>query len=55
MQCSVLQRMFNLVETGAVQSPLFNPAEVQDPSMNNQRFLREYVMNILHSETNAKQ
>ncbi|RGB35595.1 CRM1 C terminal-domain-containing protein [Rhizophagus diaphanus] len=49
MQCSVLQRMFNLVETGAVQSPLFNPAEVQDPSMTNQRFLREYVMNILHN------
>jgi exportin-1 len=49
MQCSVLQRMFNLVETGAVQSPLFNPAEVQDPSMTNQRYLREYVMNILHN------
>ncbi len=49
MQCSVLQRMFNLVETGAVQSPLFNPTEVPDPSMTNQRFLREYVMNILHN------
>jgi exportin-1 len=41
--------MFNLVETGAVQSPLFNPAEVQDPGMTNQRYLREYVMNILQN------
>ncbi|CAI2165301.1 1535_t:CDS:10 [Funneliformis geosporum] len=45
----VLQRMFNLVETGAVQSPLFNPTEVPDPNMTNQRFLREYVMNILQN------
>jgi len=49
MQCNVLQRMFNLVETGAVQSPLFNPSEVQDPNMTNQRYLREYVMNILQN------
>ncbi|CAG8578666.1 1451_t:CDS:10, partial [Acaulospora morrowiae] len=49
MQCSVLQRMFSLVETGAVQAPLFNPSDVPDPNMTNQRFLREYVMNLLQN------
>ncbi|CAG8602613.1 13726_t:CDS:10 [Racocetra fulgida] len=32
-----------------VQAPLFNPTEVTDPSMTNQRFLREYVMNLLQN------
>ncbi|RIB27651.1 CRM1 C terminal-domain-containing protein [Gigaspora rosea] len=60
MQCTVLQRIFTLVESGAVQAPLFNPTEVTDPTMTNQRFLREYVMNLLqnafpHLQTNQVQ
>ncbi|KAG9304016.1 hypothetical protein G9A89_005926 [Geosiphon pyriformis] len=47
MQSMVLARMFHLVETGSVQAPLFNPTEINDPSMTNPRFLREYVMNLL--------
>jgi len=48
-QAMVLARIFHIVESGAVQAPLFNPAEIGDPSMTNQRFLREYVMTLLRN------
>jgi len=41
--------MFFLVETGAVQAPLFNPATVSDASMTNAKYLREYMMNLLQN------
>ncbi|KAF9188580.1 Karyopherin transporter [Haplosporangium sp. Z 767] len=49
LQSQVLARMFFLVETGAVQAPLFTPAQVTDPNMTNAQFLREYMMNLLQN------
>jgi len=40
-------KMFNLVETGQVRVPLWDPAKINNPGMTNQVFLREYVMNLL--------
>ncbi|CAH1760654.1 6848_t:CDS:2, partial [Entrophospora sp. SA101] len=45
---SVLQFMFSIVESGVVQAPLFSP-EIRDPEMTNQRYLREYVINLLQN------
>ncbi|RKP08205.1 Crm1-F1 [Thamnocephalis sphaerospora] len=49
MQCRVLARMFELVESGAVVAPLFDRSQVSDPNMTNQQFLRDYVMNLLQN------
>ncbi|KAG0048244.1 Karyopherin transporter [Gryganskiella cystojenkinii] len=49
LQSQVLARMFFLVETGAVQAPLFNPSTVSDPNMTNATYLREYMMNLLQN------
>ncbi|KAF9918887.1 Karyopherin transporter [Lobosporangium transversale] len=49
LQSQVLARMFYLVESGAVQAPLFSPAQVTDPNMTNSQFLREYMMNLLQN------
>ncbi|KAG0255895.1 Karyopherin transporter [Mortierella polycephala] len=49
LQSQLLARMFFLVETGAVQAPLFSPAQVPDPNMTNATFLREYMMNLLQN------
>ncbi|KAF9351073.1 Karyopherin transporter [Mortierella sp. AD094] len=49
LQSQVLARMFYLVESGAVQAPLFTPAQVTDPNMTNSQFLREYMMNLLQN------
>ncbi|KAF9114479.1 Karyopherin transporter [Mortierella sp. AM989] len=49
LQSQVLARMFYLVEAGAVQAPLFTPAQVTDPNMTNSQFLREYMMNLLQN------
>lgn len=39
--------MFLVVETNVVKVPLWDQATIQDPTMTNQRFLREYVANFL--------
>ncbi|KAF8935515.1 CRM1 C terminal-domain-containing protein [Dissophora ornata] len=49
LQSQVLARMFYLVDSGAVQAPLFSPSQVSDPNMTNERFLKEYMMNLLQS------
>ncbi|KAG0292482.1 Karyopherin transporter, partial [Dissophora globulifera] len=49
LQSQVLARMFYLVESGAVQAPLFTPAQVSDPAMTNDKFLKEYMMNLLQN------
>lgn len=46
-QCMVLSNMCQLVETGQVQSPLFNPQQVNDATLTNQQYLREYIRNLL--------
>ncbi|KAG8217548.1 CRM1 C terminal-domain-containing protein [Butyriboletus roseoflavus] len=47
LQSLLLARMFQLVETNQIQSPLFNPAQVADPNMSNSLFLKEYCANLL--------
>ncbi|KAH7026853.1 CRM1 C terminal-domain-containing protein [Linnemannia elongata] len=52
LQSQVLARMFYLVETGAVQAPLFTPAQAQemnDPNLTNASFLRNYMVNLLQN------
>ncbi|KAG0358687.1 Karyopherin transporter [Gamsiella multidivaricata] len=49
LQSQVLTRMFYLVDSGAVQAPLFTPGQVSDPTMTNERFLKEYMMNLLQN------
>ncbi|KAF8939545.1 Crm1-F1 [Dissophora ornata] len=49
LQSQLLARMFFLVESGAVQAPLFTPAQVTDPNMTNGQFLREYMINLLQN------
>jgi exportin-1 len=50
MQAILLARLISLVETNAVQAPLFDPATVSDPSMTNTVFLKQYISDFL---TNA--
>lgn len=47
LQATILLQMFNAVETGIVKVALWDPTKIPDPSMTNQRFLREYVAGFL--------
>ncbi|KAJ7285677.1 CRM1 C terminal-domain-containing protein [Mycena rebaudengoi] len=49
LQSVVLARMFQLVEINAIQTPLFDPAQITDPNMTNALFLREYCADLLHN------
>ncbi|KAK0527260.1 Karyopherin transporter [Tilletia horrida] len=47
MQSLVLARIYDLIESGQVQAPLWDPATVQDSNMTNQLFIRQYTANLL--------
>ncbi|KAF9246482.1 CRM1 C terminal-domain-containing protein [Melanogaster broomeanus] len=47
LQSLLLARMFQLVETNQIQSPLYTAAQVADPNMSNSVFLKEYCANLL--------
>ncbi|KAJ7172647.1 CRM1 C terminal-domain-containing protein [Mycena filopes] len=49
LQSVVLARMFQLVEINAIQTPLFDPAQMSDPNLTNAMFLREYSADLLHN------
>ncbi|KAI1319900.1 Karyopherin transporter [Mortierella claussenii] len=49
LQSQLLARMFFLVDSGAVQAPLFTPSQVADPNMSNERFLKDYMINLLQN------
>ncbi|KAF9438397.1 Karyopherin transporter [Entomortierella beljakovae] len=49
LQSQVLARMFYLVDSGAVQAPLFTPSQVSDPNVTNPVFLKDYMMNLLQN------
>ncbi|KAJ3415020.1 Karyopherin transporter [Chytridiales sp. JEL 0842] len=49
LQSLILAQMFQLVDSGAITAPLFNPATVPNPNMTNQEFLREHVVNLLQA------
>lgn len=48
LQASILMHMFTSVQNGTVNTPLWD-SSVSDPTMNNERFLREYVTSLLSS------
>ncbi|KAF8652764.1 hypothetical protein AX16_004260 [Volvariella volvacea WC 439] len=47
LQSVLLARLFQLVETNQIQSPLFDPAQMANPNISNAVFLKEYCMNLL--------
>jgi exportin-1 len=47
LQSMVLARLFQLVQTGAIGVPLFDPSTVPDPNMSNSLFLQEYTATLL--------
>ena len=47
LQSLLLARMFNLVESGEIKTPLFDPASLPNPNISNLVFLREYTANLL--------
>lgn len=47
LQSMLLARMFQLVETSVIQTPLFNPAEMPDPSITNAQYLTSFCENLL--------
>ena len=47
LQSMVLARLFQLVQTGAIGVPLFDPSAVPDPNMSNSLFLQEYTATLL--------
>lgn len=49
LQALLLQKLINLVESGQVQAPLWDPAVVTQPDMTNGVFLREHIANLLQN------
>jgi len=47
-QCAILQTMFNLVETGMISAPLFDPS-TQAAGTSNSQFLRMHLASLLAS------
>ncbi|KAJ2925230.1 hypothetical protein H1R20_g11881, partial [Candolleomyces eurysporus] len=47
LQSLLLARLFQVVENGTIQSPLFDASQVPDPNISNSVFLREYTSNLL--------
>lgn len=48
-QAQILSQMCHIVDAGLIGLPLFNPAQVSDPNMTNQQFVREYLMQLLQN------
>lgn len=46
----VLARLFQLVESGQVTAPIFDPASVPDSSVSNAVYVKQYTLDLL---TNA--
>jgi exportin-1 len=47
LQSLLLARMFQLVETNQIQTPLFDPAQMPEPGITNAVFLKQYTANLL--------
>lgn len=48
-QSMLLSRLFSLVESNQIQTPLWDTSAVQDPSMTNSKFLRTYSVDLLRN------
>ncbi|KAI9352486.1 CRM1 C terminal-domain-containing protein [Zopfochytrium polystomum] len=49
LQSMILALMFQIVETGQLVAPLFDPSQVGNPNLTNQEFLRDHVMVLLQN------
>ncbi|KAJ3299754.1 Karyopherin transporter [Borealophlyctis nickersoniae] len=47
LQSMILLHLFEIVDTGKITAPLFDPTQVPNPAMTNQEFVREYVKDLL--------
>ncbi|KAJ1985367.1 Karyopherin transporter [Dimargaris verticillata] len=47
LQCMILSRMFHLVESSQISTPLYDPSQVANPNLTNQQYLQDYVVNLL--------
>jgi len=47
LQTMVLARLFQLVESGQMQAPIFDPASVPDPNVTNAVYVSQYTMDLL--------
>ena len=45
----VLSRLFQLVESGQLQAPIFDPAAVPDPNISNAVYVKQYTLDLLAS------
>lgn len=43
----VLARLFQLVESGQMQAPIFDPASVPDPNVTNAVYVSQYTLDLL--------
>jgi len=50
LQTMVLARLFQLIESGHVQAPIFDPSSVPDSSVSNAVYVKQYTLDLL---TNA--
>jgi len=41
--------MFCLADSGGITAPLYDPATVPNPNLSNEEFLKEFVVNLLHT------
>jgi len=47
LQATILLTLFNHVDSGLIVVPLWDQTAVPDPTMTNQKYIREYVINLL--------
>jgi exportin-1 len=47
MQSVLLARLISLVAEDHVKAPLFDPATINDSSMTNQVYIKQYIANLL--------
>lgn len=49
LQSQLLAKVFELVQTGNVSVPLFDPVLVPDPDITNLEFLEDYCLNLIQN------
>ncbi|KAJ1344975.1 hypothetical protein BSLG_000490 [Batrachochytrium salamandrivorans] len=47
LHCMIMMKMFQLVDSGAITAPLFDPAVVPNPNIGNAEYVRVYVADLL--------
>lgn len=47
LQAVMLAEMFRSVDSGQINVPLWDPNTVNDPTMTNQKYVREFIVNLL--------